>query len=204
MRTKISLAVVILLIALGLIATVSKTNNQVEIHQLDLRTKEQQIDILNKQTEANELKLKEAQGDQKKLKQIEAENKKLQDEIEALQARKAEEARLAQAEVKNAVQASPQTVTGDWVAQCHAWAAEAGIVLTPSAIQLLERESHCSNTAQNPTSPACGIAQNINGCGSAGYGYDPISQLIWFHNYCQSRYGGFDGALAHSLAKGWY
>lgn len=94
--------------------------------------------------------------------------------------------------------------TGDWVTQCHAWASEAGIVLTDSAIKLLERESHCNPNAQNPTSSACGIAQNIRGCGSDGYGYDPISQLQWFHAYCLGRYGSFDGALAHSYSRGWY
>lgn len=93
---------------------------------------------------------------------------------------------------------------GDWVAQCHAWAAEAGIELPPSAIKILERESHCNPNAQNPSSSACGIAQNIRGCGSAGYGYDPISQIKWFHDYCLGRYGGFDGAYQFWLSHHWY
>lgn len=97
--------------------------------------------------------------------------------------------------------AAPQ---GDWVAQCHAWAAQAGIELPPAAITLIDRESDCGPTAQNPTSSACGIAQNIRGCNSPGYGYDPIAQLKWMHGYVMGRYGSWENALAHSLSKNWY
>ena len=97
--------------------------------------------------------------------------------------------------------ATPQE---DWVAQCHAWAAQAGIELPPAAITLIGRESSCNPNAQNPTSSACGIAQNIRGCDSPGYGYDPVQQLVWFKNYCFGRYGSFEAALQHSYSKGWY
>lgn len=92
----------------------------------------------------------------------------------------------------------------DWVAQCKEWAAMAGIELPPSAITLLDRESDCNPNAQNPTSSACGIAQNIRGCDSIGYGYDPVAQLIWMHGYVMQRYGSWDLALAHSSNYGWY
>lgn len=94
--------------------------------------------------------------------------------------------------------------SGDWVAQCHSWAAQAGIELPPAAITLIGRESKCNPNAQNPTSSACGIAQNIRGCNSEGYGYDPIQQLKWFHSYCFGRYGSFEAALEHSFSTGWY
>lgn len=199
-----------IVLILSLIAVVVKADTTAQLRQIDAKTKQQEIDTINQQLEINTEKLEEAQGDQKKLQEVLDENKKLQREIEALQARKAEKQRIAAQEAQNAVLADavqPQAVSvpsGDWVAMCHDYARQAGIVLTDSAIKLLERESHCSHTAQNPTSSACGIAQNINGCGSAGYGFDPISQIIWFHNYCMSRYGGFDGALQHSLSVGWY
>ena len=95
-------------------------------------------------------------------------------------------------------------IVGDWVAQCHAWASQAGIELTDAAIKLIGRESKCNPNAQNPTSSACGIAQNIRGCDSPGYGYDPVQQLVWFKNYCFGRYGSFEAALQHSYSKGWY
>lgn len=96
------------------------------------------------------------------------------------------------------------SITGDWVAQCHIWAAQAGIELPASAIALIARESSCNPSAQNPTSSACGIAQNIRGCDSAGYGRDPITQLIWMRDYVIGRYGSWDSALSHSYSKGWY
>lgn len=105
---------------------------------------------------------------------------------------------------KSTAPAQPVSPTGDWVAQCHAWANEAGIVLNDSAIAILDRESDCNPQAQNPTSSACGIAQNIRGCGSDGYGYDPISQIKWFHDYCMGRYGGFDQAYQFWLKNHWY
>ena len=100
---------------------------------------------------------------------------------------------------------SPSSIPqGDWVAQCHVWAAQAGIELPDAAIKILERESHCNPNAQNPTSSACGIAQNIRGCGSNGYGHDPISQLQWFKNYCFGRYGSFEAAYEFWLKNHWY
>lgn len=81
----------------------------------------------------------------------------------------------------------------DWVAQCHLWAAQAGVTLTADAIALIDKESDCSPTAQNPRSSACGIAQNIQGC-TGTYGYDPVQQLIWMNNYVNGRYGGWSQA----------
>lgn len=94
--------------------------------------------------------------------------------------------------------------TGDWIAQCHLWAEQAGIMLPDAAIKLIGRESSCNPSAQNPTSSACGIAQNIRGCDSAGYGHDPLTQLIWMRDYIVGRYGSWDSALNHSYSKGWY
>jgi hypothetical protein len=204
---KLIISAVIVVTILAIIATVAKTNTKVELQQIDVKTKQQEIQTLKQDQSDYEQRLKEAHGDKKKLEQLKLEQKRLQDENKRLQSELQAKLDKQAMEAENVAYASPQAVTaptGDWVAQCHAWASQAGIVLTDSAIQLLERESHCNHTAQNPTSSACGIAQNINGCGSAGYGYDPISQLTWFHNYCQSRYGGFDGALAHSLSNNWY
>lgn len=82
---------------------------------------------------------------------------------------------------------------GDWVAQCHVWASQAGITLTADAIALIDKESDCSPTAQNPRSSACGIAQNIRGC-TGTYGYDPVQQLIWMNSYVNGRYGGWSQA----------
>ena len=91
-----------------------------------------------------------------------------------------------------------QAPTGDWVAQCHAWASEAGIVLTDSAIKLIDVESDCNPTIWNKAgSGAGGIPQALPaskmGC---TMNYDSISavcQLRWMNNYV-NRWGGWDGA----------
>lgn len=91
------------------------------------------------------------------------------------------------------VEISPQ---GDWVAQCHQWALQAGIELPPAAISLIDKESDCNPNIQNPTSSACGIAQNIRGCNSQGYGYDPVQQLKWMHGYVFGKFGSWEEALS--------
>ena len=95
--------------------------------------------------------------------------------------------------------ATPQA---DWVTQCHLWAGEAGIELPPSAISLLDKESDCDPNVKNPSSSACGIAQNIRGCDSPGYGRDPVQQLKWMHEYVFGKFGGWEQALAFWHCKG--
>jgi len=96
--------------------------------------------------------------------------------------------------------------TGDWVARCHKWAKEAGIVLNSAAIKLLERESHCNPSAWNASSGAGGIPQALpfskTGCqlGTAG----AVCQLKWFKTYVMSRYGSYQAALNHSYSHNWY
>lgn len=100
----------------------------------------------------------------------------------------------------------PVTVSGNWVGQCNAWAAQAGITLDDSAIKLLERESHCNPLARNPSSSAGGIPQALPytkmGCQLSIE--DAPCQLKWFYNYTINRYGSFANALAHSYSVGWY
>ncbi len=95
-----------------------------------------------------------------------------------------------------------ETIQADWVTQCHLWAGEAGIELTPSAISLIDKESDCDPNVKNPSSSACGIAQNIRGCDSPGYGRDPVQQLKWMHGYVFGKFGGWEQALAFWHCKG--
>jgi len=99
------------------------------------------------------------------------------------------------------------SITGDWVAQCHAWAAQAGIELPPAAITLIGRESSCNPSVMNHGgSGAGGIPQALPaskmGCSMDAAGAP--CQLRWMLSYVTSRYGGWDNALAHSLSKNWY
>lgn len=108
-RSKISLAVAIVLITIGLAALLSNTDTGVQVDQLDLTTKQQIIDIAEKKVEALETEIEEAEGDLKKLEEAERKVKEQEAIIKELQAKKAEEQRLAQAQASNVAVASPET-----------------------------------------------------------------------------------------------
>ena len=203
LRKQISIAIVLAIIVLAIIAVVSRTNTQIQIHQLDLKTKQQEIQTVESQLEANQTKLEKAQGDQKKLKEVEEQNKKLQDEIKALQARKAEKARIALLEADNPVQATeqaPVAISGD----CASWMSEAGITHA-LARDLIQRESGCNHLAVNPSSGACGIPQALP-CSKLPQGLNtpPVEQLKWMQNYVMARYGSWESAIAFHDSNNWY
>jgi TP901 family phage tail tape measure protein len=65
------------------------------------------------------------------------------------------------------------------------------------------RESGWNPNAQNPTSSAYGIAQNIQG--RSGYpDPSPAGQIAWMLAYIKSRYGDPIGAWQHEMSYGWY
>jgi methyl-accepting chemotaxis protein len=66
---------------------------------------------------------------------------------------------------------------------------------------LWNRESGWSTTAQNPTSSAYGIPQDITG---NHHGDTARGQIGWGLNYIAGRYGSPIGALAHENSFGWY
>lgn len=81
-----------------------------------------------------------------------------------------------------------------------------------SLVELWNRESGWSNTAENPSSGAYGIAQAL-GHGPtnqypAGPANPPISsaaaQIAWGLNYIKSTYGNPNAAWAHEVSAGWY
>ena len=79
-------------------------------------------------------------------------------------------------------------------------------------VSLWNRESGWSNTAENPSSGAYGIAQAL-GHGPtnqypAGAANPPTSsasaQISWGLSYIQQTYGSPEAAWAHEVADGWY
>jgi phage-related protein len=74
------------------------------------------------------------------------------------------------------------------------------------------RESGWSNTANNPSSGAYGIAQALPYTKmpkaawppSAGGSADPATQIMWMISYMLGRYGGPVGAAAHEQQFNWY
>ena len=95
---------------------------------------------------------------------------------------------------------------GGWAAAGQAMAASMYGWTGPEWVALNNvamRESGWNPNAQNPTSSAYGIAQNIGG--RAGYpDPSPAGQIAWMLAYIKSRYGDPIGAWAHELSAGWY
>lgn len=100
-----------------------------------------------------------------------------------------------------------QAPQGDWVAQCHMWAAEAGIELPPSAITLIGRESSCNPSVMNHGGSGAGGIPQAKPASKMGCSMDAAGapcQLRWMHGYVMGRYGSWENALAHSNSVGWY
>lgn len=97
----------------------------------------------------------------------------------------------------------PSGSCADWIRQ--AGVAEADVA---DAHALIMRESGCSPTIANASSGAYGIPQSLPGNKMASHGADwqtnPITQIRWMADYCQSRYGGWSEANQAQLAQGWY
>jgi hypothetical protein len=202
MRYKISVAIVIVLAVMSLIAVVSKTNTETELLQLNLQTKDQQLEILQSQKETINQELEDAKGDSKKLKELEKKNQELQKALEDAQARKAEELRIAQAEASNVAQASSQAVTGSKAD----WLKASGIPEShwPLVDQIVQKESGWNPNAVNASSGACGLGQQLP-CGKwAGEWNDPVAALRAMQEYVDGRYGGWQGAWDFWQANRWY
>jgi hypothetical protein len=75
-------------------------------------------------------------------------------------------------------------------------------------IQLWNRESDWTTTAENPSSLAYGIAQSLPASKMDSVGTDwrtnYKTQIVWGLGYIQDRYGNPCGAWAHETSIGWY
>lgn len=87
---------------------------------------------------------------------------------------------------------------------CGGWMTDAGINDIASATTLLNMESHCNPYAVNPSSGACGLAQELP-CGKSGCQLgDGGCEMKWFEKYVIERYGSFAAAVSFHLKNGWY
>lgn len=127
----------------------------------------------------------------------------------AAEARAQAEAALAAAQAAQAVVVAPVIMAvpaagnyqalGQQMAAARGWTGSEWVDLN----NLIMRESGWNPAAQNPYSNACGIAQNINGCG-AYPDPSPAGQIQWGLDYIAGRYGDPINAWGHSQAVGWY
>lgn len=87
---------------------------------------------------------------------------------------------------------------------CAEWIAAAGISDVANANELIRRESGCNPYAVNPSSGACGVAQELP-CGKSGCTIgDGVCQVSWMDKYVSSRYGSWASAIAWHNSHNWY
>ena len=138
--------------------------------------------------------------EREKTQNLEHENQSLKVNLQAKREAQAAQ-RVAQTQQ---VTQKKQTVAVAASGTCADWLAAAGVVDVANAQELIRRESGCNPHAVNPSSGACGVAQELP-CGKSGCSLgDGACQIAWMQRYVNSRYGGWAGAIAFHNAKGWY
>ena len=84
---------------------------------------------------------------------------------------------------------------------CRDMVIAAGIQEVEQALLLIHRESKCDANVKNPSSGACGIAQELP-CGKSGCALgDGQCQISWMAKYVESRYGTWANANATWLSR---
>ena len=120
-----------------------------------------------------------------------------------LQAKREAQAAQTVAQTKQVTQ-KKQTVAVAASGTCADWLAAAGVTDVANAQELIRRESGCNPHAVNPSSGACGVAQELP-CGKSGCSLgDGACQIAWMQRYVNGRYGGWAGAIAFHNANNWY
>lgn len=136
-----------------------------------------------------------------KAEKLEKENQSLKVDLQAK--REAKKPTITVAQTKQLTRQKQDTavaVSGT----CDEWIATAGITDIANAKELIRRESNCNPNAVNPSSGACGVAQELP-CGKSGCKLgDGACQIAWMNQYVTSRYGSFANAIAFHNRAGWY
>ena len=176
-------------------------STQAEIQHLE--SERQQLHEQREQLEEDNTKKQETL-DQKsqQIQDLKNNEEKLRQEIEALKVAKAEreQKRLALLASQKASAAPAASFGGS----CDSWIASAGISDTGNARELIRRESGCNPYARNPSSGACGVAQELP-CGKSGCSIgDGACQVRWMNSYVIGRYGSWSAAVGFHNANNWY
>lgn len=223
MKRKLLIVVPVLLafIALG----VNDIYKQRQVNQnLDIQLNQREIRLNNLQQKMLELNKEldlhkgQTEQNQEKIKQLEDEKKRLEAELQAKLERKEAE-RLAHLKLQQATVRATGTAVASASGNCEQWLSQAGITHN-LARELISRESGCRSNAVNPSSGACGIAQELlephqraEQWAAVNAGYcpkskcsmqDPVCQLRWMQNYVYGRYGSWERAIAFHNANNWY
>ncbi len=163
MRKTIIVATGLVLTALLIVAAVANINTDTKVQQLKLETTDLKIETQQETIKALEVELNEAKGDSKKLKEVQDKLDKVEAENKALQAKKAEDQRIAAEQAQNAVMAEavqPQTAPVGNIEQIVRDAANK-FGIDPD---LFVRIAMCEST-MNPNSVNYGYSENGNPSG---------------------------------------
>lgn len=218
MRTKLITAVVIVLFASLAIYSYTTQENKLHLQQVELKSRETKLKSLDLKyktlnTELDKLKEDKNASDEqvKKLEeqrqQLEKEKQELNQQLQAKLEAKSKLAQASQSVVNTVTQtqtaSAAPVVSGNRCPNIEAKLASLGVPADQLAAagQLAYRESTCNETVYNSIG-ACGAFQSLP-CGKWGapgttqYYQGAIA-------YANNRYGGYNQALAHSLANNWY
>lgn len=208
MKRKLLIVIPVLLafVALG----VNDITKQRQVNQnLDIQLNQREIRLNNLQQKMLELNKEldlhkgQTEQNQEKIKELETEKQRLEAELQAKLERKEQE-RLAHAKLQQATVRATGTAVASASGNCASWIAGAGISDTANAIELIRRESNCNPNAVNPSSGACGVAQELP-CGKSGCSLgDGACQVRWMSSYVHSRYGSWAAAVAWHDRNNWY
>ena len=193
---------------MGVVASLVNASTEVELNNIDVKTKQQEIDTLKQlqqeyqiQLEKKDKSLEELQKLQEAQEQLQKENERLQQELALKQAKQAEE-RSRRNIIARTI--TPTASAVSYGGDCASWIAQAGISDVANANELIRRESNCNPNAVNSSSGACGIAQELP-CGKSGCSLgDGACQVKWMANYVANRYGSWANAVAFHNANNWY
>lgn len=196
------------------ITRVKSTERIKSFQQIQLQNRENELKL--EQIESDKLQLELDNGKAKSQEEIDRLNKEIEErksneerlktELQAkLDAKKAEQDRIASLgnRITGTATASAARPSGGSCAAIQDKLAALGVPADQLAAagQLAMRESTCNEYVVNSIG-ACGAFQSLP-CGKWGSpGTDQYYRGAI--NYANSRYGGYNGALAHSLANNWY
>lgn len=201
---------------------------ELELNKIELQDKALELNQVHLEKERLNTKFEEAinsgKVNEEKARQLEKEKLELEERTRQLerdlQAKKAEEARIAKLETSRASNTTREvagaTTRNNISGNKETWLRASGIPESDwwAVDSIVSRESGWNPCAYNPglsdcnanPTSACGLAQSLP-CGKqAKYGHwtDPVANLKWQHEYVTARYGGYPQAVAFWNSNHWY
>lgn len=211
MKKKLTVLLAILFIGFVGLGAYDLRNNQIELKLKDIKLQDSVLELNKIELEKQELNkkfdeaVKNGNVNQEKVQQLEKEKLELEQKTreleQQLQAKRAEQAKIASVGVTQKASAQP-VVSGNK----QEWLVASGIPESEwwAVDSIVSRESSWNPNAVNPSSGACGLGQQLP-CGKwAGAWNDPVAALKAQYAYVVARYGGYPQAVAFWNANHWY